>query len=60
MFPKVHNFLTRPKLELRGSRSGLRIGPRNFRGVRSAQLFALAPNLTTKGALLEVRRGFGG
>eukprot|EP00969_Alexandrium_andersonii_P290432 12836885-Alexandrium_andersonii.AAC.1 len=41
---KTQNRLGRSNLELRGPRSGLNIGPRSFRGVRSAPLFAQTPN----------------
>eukprot|EP00969_Alexandrium_andersonii_P169356 7486506-Alexandrium_andersonii.AAC.1 len=54
------NCVVRSELELRGPNKGLEIGLRSSRGVRSAQVFALIPNLTTKGAALEVPRGFRG
>eukprot|EP00969_Alexandrium_andersonii_P092181 4070811-Alexandrium_andersonii.AAC.1 len=54
----MHISLRRSELELRGPRKGIEIGPRSFRGVRSVQLLALIPNLTTGGAVLQVPRGF--
>eukprot|EP00969_Alexandrium_andersonii_P054440 2396356-Alexandrium_andersonii.AAC.1 len=47
-FWNTQNRNTRSNLELRGPRSGLEMGPRSSRGVRSAQLFADIPNLPTK------------
>eukprot|EP00969_Alexandrium_andersonii_P311589 13768131-Alexandrium_andersonii.AAC.1 len=43
---------TRSNLELREPRNGLKLDPRNSRWVRSAPLFALIQNLTTRGAVL--------
>eukprot|EP00969_Alexandrium_andersonii_P122129 5399440-Alexandrium_andersonii.AAC.1 len=54
----MQNRLRRSKLELRGSRSSLRIGPRSSRGMRSAWLLALIPNLTTQGVVVGVPMGF--
>eukprot|EP00969_Alexandrium_andersonii_P196346 8674573-Alexandrium_andersonii.AAC.1 len=53
----MQNSLRRSKLELCGSRSGLRIGPRSSRGVRSAPLFALIPKLVTEMIVLQVPKG---
>ena len=47
---EMRNCLRRSKLELRGPRNGLEIGPRSSRGVRSAPFFAQMPNLPTKRA----------
>eukprot|EP00969_Alexandrium_andersonii_P161017 7115929-Alexandrium_andersonii.AAC.1 len=56
----MQNRLRRSELELRWPRNCLKFRPRSSEGVRSARFFALSPNLTTKGALLEVPRGFRG
>eukprot|EP00969_Alexandrium_andersonii_P336536 14876260-Alexandrium_andersonii.AAC.1 len=45
----MQNRLRRSKLELRGSKNGLRIGPIGHRRVRYTQLLALIPNLTSIG-----------
>eukprot|EP00969_Alexandrium_andersonii_P169149 7477411-Alexandrium_andersonii.AAC.1 len=41
-----------------GPRNGLSIDPPSSRGVRSARCFELIPDLTTRGAVVEVPRGF--
>eukprot|EP00969_Alexandrium_andersonii_P195105 8618837-Alexandrium_andersonii.AAC.1 len=56
-FPNLPNGSRHSKLELCGPRSALHVGPRNSRGVHSAQLFALILNMTSKGV---VPRGFRG
>eukprot|EP00969_Alexandrium_andersonii_P016001 700232-Alexandrium_andersonii.AAC.1 len=48
--PQMHHCLRCSELELRGPRNGLELDPRSSRGARPAPLFALTPNLTTKGA----------
>eukprot|EP00969_Alexandrium_andersonii_P063040 2776516-Alexandrium_andersonii.AAC.1 len=52
----MQNRLTNSNLELRGPRTGLEIGSRSSRKVRSAAFFAQVPNLLTK-AGLEGARG---
>eukprot|EP00969_Alexandrium_andersonii_P373856 15484956-Alexandrium_andersonii.AAC.1 len=52
----MQNRFRRSKLELRGPRNGLEMGPRSSRGVHSARFSAQIPNLTTKVGLEGVRR----
>eukprot|EP00969_Alexandrium_andersonii_P241681 10672875-Alexandrium_andersonii.AAC.1 len=47
----MQNRFTRSNLELRGPKSGLKIGPRSSRGVRSAPFLAQISNLLTKAGL---------
>eukprot|EP00969_Alexandrium_andersonii_P348503 15410175-Alexandrium_andersonii.AAC.1 len=54
----MHTRFKRSELELRGTRNGLNIDPGRSRGVHSARLVALIPNLTMTAAVLEVPRGF--
>eukprot|EP00969_Alexandrium_andersonii_P251707 11124201-Alexandrium_andersonii.AAC.1 len=54
----MRNCCRRSGLELRRSRNGLKIDSQGSRGVGSAPLFALFPNLTTKGAVVDVPKGF--
>eukprot|EP00969_Alexandrium_andersonii_P138413 6120853-Alexandrium_andersonii.AAC.1 len=53
----MRNRLRRSELELRGPRHGLESGCSNSPGERSERLFALIPNLATKGGDLQVPRG---
>eukprot|EP00969_Alexandrium_andersonii_P194231 8579750-Alexandrium_andersonii.AAC.1 len=48
--PETHHGFKRPELELCSPRSNLKIGPRRFRGVRSAPRCALSPIATTNSA----------
>eukprot|EP00969_Alexandrium_andersonii_P259457 11472883-Alexandrium_andersonii.AAC.1 len=47
----MRNCCTHSKLELRGPRNGVEIGPRSSRGVHSVPSFAPIPNPTTEGGV---------
>eukprot|EP00969_Alexandrium_andersonii_P095425 4215975-Alexandrium_andersonii.AAC.1 len=48
---KMQNRFGRSNLELRGPKSGLKMGSRSSRGVRSAVFFVEIPSLPTKAGL---------
>eukprot|EP00969_Alexandrium_andersonii_P333697 14747841-Alexandrium_andersonii.AAC.1 len=51
--PNMHNYFRRSELELRGPSNGLNIDPWPSGRVCSVPLFALVPNMTTNGDVLE-------